>query len=102
VPGRGAAHPKATDEQPRHDHDPAVLVAGYEQLRAAALAGAGASHGLVVLSSGGMAAWIAACPNLRPSTAPRVPPTTTAPAGAVADGMVAVLASMAAACIMGG
>jgi hypothetical protein len=99
---RGPAHPKATDEQTGHDPDAAALVAGYEQLRAAALAGAGAGHGLVVLVTGGMAAWIAACRSLHPSPAPPLRPAASPPVGVAADGVVAVLASMAAACLVGG
>jgi hypothetical protein len=73
------------------------LIARYEELRAAALEGRVASgHGLALLKTRGMAAWMAAWRSLRPS-----PPATPAATGAVPDGVVAVLASMAMACLGG-
>lgn len=76
----------------------AALVAGYEQLRAAALSGGGGGHGLVVLATRGMAAWMAAWRCLCPSAA--TPPS--APLSAASNEVVAVLATMAAACLAGG
>jgi hypothetical protein len=78
----------------------AALVAGYEQLRAAALSGGGGGHGLAVLATQGMAAWMAAWHCLRPSAAPPPPPASVH-VGAASNEVVAVLASMAAACIGG-
>ena len=72
------------------------LAARYEDLRAAALGGrACAGHGLALLASRGMAAWMAAWRSLPAPGPPAVP----APAGPAPDGVVAVLASMAAACL---
>jgi hypothetical protein len=93
------------DEHPVRDpagHGDAALVAGYEQLRAAALSGGGGGHELVVLATRGMAAWMAAWRCLRPSAAPPRPPLASAHVSAASNEVVAVLASMAAACIGGG
>ena len=76
----------------------ADLAARYEELRAAALGGrVRAGHGLALLASRGMAAWMAAWQSL-PAAAPSAAP---AAAGPPPDGVVAVLASMAAACLAG-
>jgi hypothetical protein len=65
-------------------------------LRAAALGGRIRSgHGLALLASRGMAAWMAAWRSL---PAPG-PPAARAPAGPPPGGVVAVLAAMAAACL---
>jgi hypothetical protein len=73
-------------------------VARYEELRAAVLGGGpGGGHGLALLAAQGMAAWIVAW---RPLRAPDLP--VAAPARRVPEGVVAVLASMAAACLVGG
>lgn len=95
----GARTPKAGDE---HDcsqcaADDAGLAARYEDLRAAALGGrVRAGHGLALLASRGMAAWMAAWQSLPAPGPPAVPPAGPAP-----DGVVAVLACMAAACLAG-
>lgn len=70
-------------------------MARYEELRAAALgADSGGGHGLALLGAKGMAAWMGAWRALRPCPPPLVPQ-----GGVVPDGVVAVLASMAAACL---
>jgi hypothetical protein len=74
------------------------LAAQYEDLRASALGGrVRAGHGLALLASRGMAGWMAAWRSL-PAPAP---PAVTAPSGPAPDGVVAVLAAMAAACLAG-
>jgi hypothetical protein len=85
----------------------------YEQLRTAALSGRadGGGHGLALLSTRGMAAWIGAwrllCPVPAGALPVRPPPARPDPVstggGAGGEGMagevVAVLAAMAAACL---
>jgi hypothetical protein len=94
----GARTPKAGDEHAGSHYagDDADLAARYEDLRAGALGGrVRAGHGLALLESRGMAAWMAAWQSLPAPGAPAAP----APAGPAPDGVVAVLACMAAACL---
>jgi len=73
------------------------LAARYEDLRSAALGGrVRGGHGLALLASRGMAAWMAAWRSL-----PEPTPPARAPAGPPPDGVVAVLAAMTAACLAG-
>jgi hypothetical protein len=82
------------------------LVGAYEQLRACALAGDGQGWrlGLAVVHRQGLAGWIRTIDGLpAPSAAPAA--SAAAPAGSLApvgEPLVAVLASMALACITGG
>lgn len=74
------------------------LAAQYEDLRAAALGGrVRAGHGLALLAARGMAGWMAAW---RPLPAPSLSAVPAAD-GPAPDGVVAVLAAMAAACLAG-
>ncbi len=80
------------------DDDGVGLVERYEELRASVVAGrAVPSHGLALLMARGMAAWMAAWRSLGPPARPAI----EASAGSIPTGIVAVLASMAVACLDG-
>jgi hypothetical protein len=84
-------------DQPRAA-DSAALTERYEQLRQVALGGhaEGWQHGLGVLTSRGMAAWIRACTtNPTPAPAPAMGPPPARPQPDTRSGeVVAVLAQM--------
>jgi hypothetical protein len=92
---------EASDEPAAGEVDPDSAAERYERLRACALAGEPDGHrlGLALLERRGMAAWARAWQEAAPPPSPPAPPAVEPSPGA--GELVAVLASMALACLAG-
>jgi hypothetical protein len=91
----------ASDEPAAGDGDAVGAVERYERLRACALAGEPDGHrlGLALLERRGLAAWARAWRQTAPARSAAPVPPVVEPAGT--GELVAVLASMALACLAG-
>lgn len=99
------ATPKVAAGEPAHPTDAGHrLVAVYEQLRAHALDGDGQSWrlGLALLHRQGVVAWMRVVDGLPAPTAAAPAPAMPDAAVPAGEPLVAVLASMALACVTGG